>query len=261
MPPPRAPVRPARGQRGDAPRRGHGRPAPLSPAVRWRSGLALAELLELREDLERLRGSSPRSRGRRWPAGAAGFMVEQTELDPREPGARRQLWIRPPRSSESRSMSRRPRAPPINSGDARQHLDAVAAVGAALDDLVERQSSSHSRTARGCARRDESRARSAGGVGAGVRARTTSCMADDGPGASPSKVLVPRPTSSRITRARPVVEDVRDLDHLDHEGRAPRGGVPAPMRVKMVDDPDLRGGRRDIGADLASSTISAVCRM
>ena len=37
---------------------------------------------------------------------------------------------------------------------------------------------------------------------------------------TPSKVLVPRPTSSRMIRLSRggVVEDVRGLDHLDHEG-------------------------------------------
>ena len=60
---------------------------------------------------------------------------------------------------------------------------------------------------------------------------------------SPSKVAVPRPISSRMTRLRAarLVEDRRGLDHLDHEGRAAAreivGGADAAEQA--VDDADV----------------------
>ena len=72
--------------------------------------------------------------------------------------------------------------------------------------------------------------------------------------AMPSKVLVPRPTSSRMTRLRVgrVVEDVGDLAHLDHEGGLAAGEVVlgADAREDAVDDADAGRGRGHEGAHL-----------
>ena len=72
--------------------------------------------------------------------------------------------------------------------------------------------------------------------------------------AMPSKVLVPRPTSSSTTRLRAVARahDRRRFDHLDHE-RAPPGGdvvVGADAGEDAIDDADMRRLGRHEAADL-----------
>ena len=70
----------------------------------------------------------------------------------------------------------------------------------------------------------------------------------------PSKVDVPRPISSRMTKAAlgGVVDDVRCFVHLDHEGglAAREIVVRADAGENAIDQADLRALRRDKAADL-----------
>ena len=70
----------------------------------------------------------------------------------------------------------------------------------------------------------------------------------------PSKVEVPRPISSRMTKTAlgRVVDDVRRFVHLHHEGRlaAREIVVRADPGENAIDQADLRARRRDEAADL-----------
>ena len=109
---------------------------------------------------------------------------------------------------------------------------------------------------RGAHRRDRSARGSASRKSswAALRGFDARCSATAQARLRPSKVAVPRPISSRITRLRDVarVQDVGGLLHLDHEGGLAAGDVVgrADPREEAIDDRQLGAARRHERAGL-----------